>query len=237
MISLPPKHRWLRYSIRTLLVAVTILCVWLGWQVSIVHERMSVRKQLEGRAYLVETTLDSLGSSSGQAGTPAPRLSSIREAVGDRWVNGICYWQLEPAELERVKKAFPEARIESVPASPVSIVLERRKLLQLVLNNGGSYMRGQGVQWSWYKARERGWIDIPRDTSQPFPYSGHPLPWPREALGDRTITVIGVPDNLADDETIQRLRENFSESILCLIPRHGQSQSAESAPPPQQSQK
>src|SRR5215213_2601796 len=36
-----PKRRWLRYSIRTLLIAVMVFCVWLGWQVSIVRERRS----------------------------------------------------------------------------------------------------------------------------------------------------------------------------------------------------
>jgi hypothetical protein len=144
-----PNRRWLRFSIRTLLLAVTIFCVWLGWQVSIVRER--------------------------------------------------------------------------------------EKLLQLVLRNGADFMRGNGIQWSLHKARERGWIHVPRSASQPFRYSGDPLPWPREALGDRTITVIGVPSDLADDKTIQRLRDNFSESILCLIPRRAQTRSAGAAPPPQQS--
>jgi hypothetical protein len=30
-MKLMPKRRWLRYSIRTLLAALTIFCVWLGY--------------------------------------------------------------------------------------------------------------------------------------------------------------------------------------------------------------
>ena len=43
------KHRWLRYSIRTLLVAVTIFCVWLGWQFRIVRERKAVLDLVQSR--------------------------------------------------------------------------------------------------------------------------------------------------------------------------------------------
>jgi len=39
-----PKRRWLSFSIRTLLIAVTIFCVWLGWQVSIVREASSRKR-------------------------------------------------------------------------------------------------------------------------------------------------------------------------------------------------
>src|SRR5205085_538439 len=38
-MPLLPNRRWLTFSVRTLLIAVTILCVWLSWQVSIVRER------------------------------------------------------------------------------------------------------------------------------------------------------------------------------------------------------
>src|SRR5690242_12542980 len=45
-MSNKPNRRWLRFSIRTLLVAVTIFCVWLGWQVSIVRERTRALAEL-----------------------------------------------------------------------------------------------------------------------------------------------------------------------------------------------
>jgi len=33
-IRTKPRRRWLRFSLRTLLAALTILCIWLGWQVT-----------------------------------------------------------------------------------------------------------------------------------------------------------------------------------------------------------
>jgi hypothetical protein len=44
VMPLVPKRRWLRFSIRTLLVAVTIFCVWLGWQVKWISARHSQLK-------------------------------------------------------------------------------------------------------------------------------------------------------------------------------------------------
>ena len=42
-----PKRRWLRYSIRMLLVAVTIVCVWLAWQLHQVRERRALIKRIQ----------------------------------------------------------------------------------------------------------------------------------------------------------------------------------------------
>ena len=39
MIEAKPKRRWFRFSLRTFLVIVTLICVWLGWEFS------SARKQ------------------------------------------------------------------------------------------------------------------------------------------------------------------------------------------------
>ena len=41
----PPKtrHRWFRFSLRSLFVAVTVICVWLGWNLNTVRERQKIR--------------------------------------------------------------------------------------------------------------------------------------------------------------------------------------------------
>jgi hypothetical protein len=39
--------RFFRYSLRTLLVLVTVFCVWLGWQANIVHKRKAAIAEIE----------------------------------------------------------------------------------------------------------------------------------------------------------------------------------------------
>ena len=46
MTETKPKRRWFRFSLRTLLVTVTLLCVWLGWQARIVQERKGLLELL-----------------------------------------------------------------------------------------------------------------------------------------------------------------------------------------------
>ncbi|HEX2476136.1 MAG TPA: hypothetical protein VHK01_15400 [Lacipirellulaceae bacterium] len=41
------KRRWLRYGLRTLLVLITLLCVWLGWFMHGVHKQRKAAARLE----------------------------------------------------------------------------------------------------------------------------------------------------------------------------------------------
>ena len=38
-MRLVPKRRWFRFSLRMLFAAVTVLAIWLGWQVRWIHQR------------------------------------------------------------------------------------------------------------------------------------------------------------------------------------------------------
>jgi hypothetical protein len=106
-MSTPAKRRWLRFSSRTLLIAVTIVCVLLGWQVSIVRERTTLRDQFrESLEFLDSDDVDPLG-----APVQPPRLSWIREAMGDRAVQRITYkFYVGDAHLAELRRAFPEAK-------------------------------------------------------------------------------------------------------------------------------
>lgn len=42
----PKRRRWIRYSLRTLLAVVTILCIWLAWNVHRVRQREATLKYL-----------------------------------------------------------------------------------------------------------------------------------------------------------------------------------------------
>jgi hypothetical protein len=104
------KRRWLRFSVRTLLVAVAIICVWLGWQVSIVHERRAVRKMVVDHHGFVDDfrkvavqlwLLDT---------NHLYEHSWIRRKLGDDWVLKVLYKDLSEDEIDSVKRAFSEAR-------------------------------------------------------------------------------------------------------------------------------
>lgn len=42
-----PNRRWFRFSLRTLFVLVTVLCVWLGWYANLVGQRQSLLPEIE----------------------------------------------------------------------------------------------------------------------------------------------------------------------------------------------
>ena len=94
-----PKRRWLRFSIRTLLLAVTILCVWLGWQVSIVRERKAAVKLLDHLA----------GPVSFSPYEVPPYVNVVRRMLGDvPPLYSLHIYDATPAEIQQVKNAFPE---------------------------------------------------------------------------------------------------------------------------------
>jgi hypothetical protein len=115
-MNLLRKRHLLRFSIRTLLVAVTIFCVWLAWQVSIVRERRAVMDAVYSQ--------DSLGAfwpypefeyrpdfpdEVGERMAVAMRLSFVRRMMGDVPIDRV---ECRVRELlKRVEDAFPEAEI------------------------------------------------------------------------------------------------------------------------------
>jgi hypothetical protein len=116
------KRRWLSFSLSTLLIALTVFCVWLGWQVNIVRERQRLLGKIaeisQVEPYQPEYNVGRLAE---------PRfvcrlecqpcdVSAIRRALGDRpWMK--IQFLADPAEdlIKEVAAAFPEAHIEHWP--------------------------------------------------------------------------------------------------------------------------
>ena len=128
-----PKRRWLRFSTRTLLVAVTIFCVWLGWQVSIVRERKAVKQLLLEHG---DKLFDAVVLGPGDTRWPATP-SRFRGWLGDTVNFRVFAHDLSEAEFDRVCRAFPEADVDvydskaSMKAPPIfhrpSTVIKRWK--------------------------------------------------------------------------------------------------------------
>lgn len=118
----------LRFTLRTLFVLVTVLCLWLGWNASTVHHRRQLRAQMIARGWIF------FGDSADAGATGSllpiltrmlPRsdvsLSWIRQMLGDSLVPWIGYPRAIPrSESKRdenqLESAFPEAQfIETSP--------------------------------------------------------------------------------------------------------------------------
>src|SRR5690348_7256064 len=118
-MPLLPIRRWLRFSIRTLLVAVTIFCVWLGWQWRLVHERRTLRARIleqGGSVYGDELSLQYRADEVVRMnvnGTDArvPPIPLLRRVIGDERVLLISSGFKSEAELALVRGAFPEAQV------------------------------------------------------------------------------------------------------------------------------
>jgi hypothetical protein len=103
----PPKRkrRWFQFSLRTLLIGVTLLavpCAYVGWQAKIVRER---RVEL---SRVVDTRLVGIDGADKEGTIPW-----IRRALGDKRVGSIkMLVGTDAAELDRLRVLFPEAKVE-----------------------------------------------------------------------------------------------------------------------------
>ena len=97
-----PKRRWIRFSLRGLLVLVTIVGVWLGLQAQQVAHRAQIRQLIESRG----GTLSELSYTAGQGLEPP----WVWRLMGDRATRAI---RLPPrrfnaAEVEHIRATFFE---------------------------------------------------------------------------------------------------------------------------------
>jgi len=114
------KRRWFQFSLRSLLIFVTLLAVpmaHIGWQAEIARGRNDMREQLEGRGAIF--------LSDGVPGLSHPELSPswLRRLLGDE---DVPYIWIPPRErldlevhLEEVRRVFPEAFVVTSELPPV----------------------------------------------------------------------------------------------------------------------
>jgi hypothetical protein len=118
------KRRWLQFSLRTLLIGVTLVaipCGYVGWQAKIVRERATVFDWLRERAPLESVPKVTPGYYAGQdangrwsVGFYDVDLPWLRGLLGDHWISEIVHPTDAPAsDIQRVKAAFPEASVIS----------------------------------------------------------------------------------------------------------------------------
>ena len=126
MNSLPKNHR-LRFSVRTLLLAIAWTCVamlWLSGQWRMVNERQTVRR-----------IVNEAGGTSSTAPNPFFRadvanVTFVRRLIGD---SEVTYFfklgNLSPVERDRVKRAFPEAETNGLGPWKIGRIVPARSLV------------------------------------------------------------------------------------------------------------
>jgi hypothetical protein len=124
-----PKRRWVRFSIRTLLIGVTIFCVWLGWQAESARERIALIKLVNktgGECYAQQYgTHWGMTYQYARPSDDPDAPSAIRRMLGDNaWENVIVPELNFHHLLDRVERAFPEAII-SIQSSDGTIKMHR----------------------------------------------------------------------------------------------------------------
>jgi hypothetical protein len=106
-MPLNAKRRWPKFSVRTLLVAVMVFCVWLAWQVHVVHRRQAMLKTIllrgggidfENRNELRDRML-------------SPQLPLIRRMLGDEAVFLLRLNKPTKDEIALARERFPEVEV------------------------------------------------------------------------------------------------------------------------------
>ena len=115
-------RRWFRFRLRTVFVVVTLLCGWLGWEVSIVQQRKQVLIDLQANQSFQFWKVESTPHvpPPGSVGSHVAAIPLVRTWMGDVAVQRIYYIShyqgFSKAELARLAKIFPEAELfESQP--------------------------------------------------------------------------------------------------------------------------
>jgi hypothetical protein len=102
-----PSRRFLRFSLRTMFVLVTLTACWLGWQAKIVADRKSAMK-IHGMGFEPDCW--------------GPNLGIVRTWMGDYPIREFFIWddQVTPADAAHIRAVFPEASIEIMHLRPDS---------------------------------------------------------------------------------------------------------------------
>jgi hypothetical protein len=117
-------RRMFRFSLRTMLIVMTLLCCWLGWEASVVRERRAVRRELQGNFAFQFTTTETWSKIpfAPGVGPPPATIPIIRVWLGDEAIQQIWFMRhiqgFSEDELKRLSRVFPEAQFDESQPEP-----------------------------------------------------------------------------------------------------------------------
>ena len=110
----PPKRRLLRFSLRTMLVVVTVLCVLLGWKVHKVNKQKRVVAWVEEMGGEVFFDYDDLywekSEIEGNENTPISNLTPLTNLTNLEYLS-LWDTQATDDEIANLQKALPNCKI------------------------------------------------------------------------------------------------------------------------------
>lgn len=113
------RRPWFSFSLRSLLVVVTLVCIWLAWEMSIVRQRKQELTALR-TSYAAEITTAAdwpkrQAPGSINATIPPARIFFFRRWLGDEAIQEIWYYphtgRFTDDEVARLARLFPEAKL------------------------------------------------------------------------------------------------------------------------------
>ena len=108
-----PKLRWFRFSLRTLFVLITVLCIWLGTQVNFISQRHAFLRMLEVDAGYQSHLL--AAEYSNFYPMPKRRVPLVARILGEQAYSMIVLPELYgPDLIDKATRLFPESVIEHV---------------------------------------------------------------------------------------------------------------------------
>src|SRR5262245_52434759 len=87
-------RRIFSFSLRSLLVVITLVCVWLAWESSVVRQRQRMLAQVRASHSFEVTTAKTWAASfpTGNAPRPVAQIPVLRRWLGDEAVQEIGYY-------------------------------------------------------------------------------------------------------------------------------------------------
>jgi hypothetical protein len=115
-----PTRRWFRFSLRTLLVAITLFGLWLGYYINWIHQRQQARAVEDREAVEIQDNVEIVKAVMGVktvVQVPPPHsFSWVLAILGERPVNGVL---LSGSEKDPKQKALAESYRKLFPESDV----------------------------------------------------------------------------------------------------------------------
>ena len=100
-----PKRRWFRFTLRTMFVVVTVLGVWLGWNLHELRQRKLTRQYIVSHGgYVFDGVSD----------RPWNSLPYSWAILGEKPVETVGLpLQFEPEDRRHIERLFPDAHIQT----------------------------------------------------------------------------------------------------------------------------